>query len=62
MFINLSLFIMDFLAVLGLDFLLFKVYYLTFKVSLINNIREIYISLFQITNFLITKEGDIFDR
>ena len=53
---------MDFLAVLGLDFLLFKVYYLTFKVSLINNIREIYISLFQITNFLITKEGDIFYR
>ncbi len=42
---------MDLLAVLGLDFLLFKVYYLIFKVLLINNIREIYISLFKITNF-----------
>ena len=42
---------MDLLAVLCLDFLLFKVYYLIFKVLLINNIREIYISLFKITNF-----------
>ena len=39
------------LVVFASDFLLFILYYLIQKVSLINTIEEIYISLIKLTNF-----------
>ena len=53
---------MNLLAGNGFDFLLYIFYYLIQKVLLINTFIEIYISLIKITKFLITKEGDIFER
>ena len=53
---------MNLLVAEGSDFLLYIFYYLIQKVLLINTLKEIYISLIKTTKFLITKEGDIFER